>query len=456
MRSRVARGAVFAGLTAVYFVAAKLCLKMAFLHPSATPVWAPTGIALAAFLVIGAHVWPAIFLGAFLANVTTIGTAFTSAGIATGNTFEAILGASLVTRWAGGLQAFERARDVVKFALLAAVGSTTLAATLGVTSLSLGGFAPWGDYGSIWLTWWLGDAVGALVITPVLVLWRIRPALGWGRRQAVEAAVLVVMLVLAGLVAFGGVLPSEVKSYPLEFLCLPPLLWMAFRFGAREVASAALLLSVIATWGTLHGLGPFAQDTPNESLLLLQAFMGVTSVMSMVVAAVVSERRQVEDRLRELSVRDPLTGLANYRELMDVLEAEIRRSQRTERSFAFLFLDVDGLKDINDRRGHLVGSRALCRVAEALRATCRTVDTPARYGGDEFAVLLPETGEAAALQVARRFSDRLAADPEPPAVSASVGVAVYPRDGQTAEALLGFADRALYQARATRAMKPRP
>jgi diguanylate cyclase (GGDEF)-like protein len=177
--------------------------------------------------------------------------------------------------------------------------------------------------------------------------------------------------------------------------------------------------------------------------------------MSMVVAAVVSERRQVEDRLRELSVRDPLTGLANYRELMDVLEAEIRRSQRTERSFAFLFLDVDGLKDINDRRGHLVGSRALCRVAEALRATCRTVDTPARYGGDEFAVLLPETGEAAALQVARRFSNRLAADPEPPAVSASVGVAVYPRDGRTAEALLGFADRALYEARGTRGMKPR-
>ena len=448
--------AVLAGLTAVYFVAAKLCLRLAFLHASATPVWAPTGVALAAFLVIGPRVWPSIFLGAFLTNLTTVGTAVTSAGIATGNTLEALIGASLVNRWAGGRQAFDRARDVVKFALLAAVGSTTIAATLGVTSLSLAGFAPWGDYGSIWLTWWLGDAVGALVVAPVLLLWSARPSLGWDSRQALEATVLLGILGLAGLVAFGGLLPSEVKSYPLEFFCLPLLLWAAFRFGAREGASAVLLLSVIAIWGTLHGLGPFAQGTPNESLLLLQAFVGVASIMSLMVAAVVSERRQVETRLRELSVRDPLTGLANYRELMDVLEAEIRRSQRTERSFAVLLLDVDGLKNINDRRGHLVGSRALCRVAEALRATCRTVDTPARFGGDEFAVLLPETGEAAAIQVARRFSERLASDPEPPAVSASVGVALYPRDGQTAEALLGFADRALYEMKATRGVKFRP
>jgi diguanylate cyclase (GGDEF)-like protein len=453
MRSRVAEVAVVAGLAAVYFVAAKLCLRLAFLHASATPVWVPSGISFVALLALGSRLWPAIFLGAFLANVTTAGTVVTSAGIAAGNTLEALVGASLVERWAGGSQVFDRARDVVKFVLLAAMGSTMVAATAGVTSLALGGFAPWEHYGTIWLTWWLGDAVGVLVVAPVVLLWTSRPSLDWDRRQALEASVVLTTLVLAGLVAFGGLLPSEVKSYPLEFLCLPPLLWAAFRFGAREGALAVLLLSAIAIWGTLRGLGPFARGTPNESLLLQQAFMGVASIMSLIVAAAVSERRDVEARLRELSVRDPLTGLANYRELMDVLGAEVRRSDRTERSFAVLFLDVDGLKDINDRRGHLVGSRALCRVAEALRATCRTVDTPARFGGDEFAVVLPETGELAACQVAGRFTERLASDPEEPRISASIGVALYPRDGQTAEALLACADRALYAMKPARGLK---
>ncbi len=453
MRSRVAAATVLVGLASIYFVTAKLCLRLAFLHASATPVWAPSGIALGAVLVLGPRVWPAVFLGAFLANLTTAGTAVTSVGIATGNTVEALIGAALVRRWAGGSRAFDRARDVVLFALLAAIGSTAIAPTVGVTSLYLGGFATWDHYGPIWLTWWLGDAAGVLVGAPVVVLCASRPWVSWNSRRALEAALLLGTLTLAGLVAFGGLLPSAIKSYPLEFLCLPPLLWAAFRFGARGGALAVLLISAIAIWGTVHGLGPFALRTPNESLLLLQAFVGVASVMSLIVAAAVSERRAVEARLRELSVRDALTGLANYRELMEVLESEVRRSQRTERSFAILFLDVDGLKDINDRRGHLVGSRALCRVAEALRMTCRTVDTPARFGGDEFAVVLPETGEAAARQVAERFAQRLASDPEAPVVSASLGVALYPRDGQTAEALLAFADRALYTIKGARDLK---
>ena len=240
---------------------------------------------------------------------------------------------------------------MVKFALLAAVGSTAVAATLGVTSLSLGGFAAWGDYGSIWLTWWLGDAVGALVVTPVLLLWSSRPWPGWNVGGVLEAAV------APGHPRPGGTDRLRgAASLPGQ----EPPRWSSSAsrrcFGRRSVSAPAWAprrahALGIAIWGTLHGLGPFAQGTPNESLLLLQAFVGVASVMSLIVAAAVSERRQVEARLRELSVRDPLTGLANYRELIDVLEAEIHRSQRTERSFAFLFLDVDGLKDINDRRG---------------------------------------------------------------------------------------------------------
>ena len=152
--------------------------------------------------------------------------------------------------------------------------------------------------------------------------------------------------------------------------------------------------------------------------------------------------------MRNLALSDPLTGLANHRQLMHVLDGEIKRSQRTQRPFAVLFLDVDRLKRINDRHGHLVGSRALCRVAEALRASSRMVDTAARFGGDEFALVLPESGAAAARLVAARIAQRLSLDGGSPEVSVSVGLAVYPQDGETIEELLGMADGGLYEAKA--------
>jgi diguanylate cyclase (GGDEF)-like protein len=447
--SRLARElGLLTGLGAVYFVAAKLGLRLAFMHASATPVWPNTGLALATMLILGARVWPAVLVGAFLANLTTAGSVATSLGIAVGNTLEAVVGAYLVSRFASGRRAFERASDVVKFTLLAAILSTTISATFGVTSLALGGFARWADYGWIWLTWWLGDAVGDLVVAPVALLWYARPLVRWPRSRALEAAALLAGVGLAGLLVFGGLFPSRVKDYPLEFVCIPFLLWAAVRFRAREAATAILVLSAIAIRGTVLGFGPFVRPAPNESLLLLQAFMGVAAVMTLILVAAVSERKRVEAQLRHLAVSDALTGLGNYRQLTTVLEAEIQRSQRTERRFAVVFLDVDRLKQINDRHGHVVGSRALCRVAEALHGSCRAVDTATRFGGDEFALVLPEADAAAAERVVQRIGERLAQDSERPRVAASLGVAVYPQDGETVEALLGAADRVLYQMKA--------
>src|SRR5207248_1320636 len=159
-------------LALIYFVAGKLSLNLAFLNASASPVWPPAGIALAALLVLGFRVWPAIFVGAFFVNFWTAGTVFTSLGIATGNTLEAICGAWLVNRFARGRNVFERPQDVFKFAL-AALGSTTLGPAFGVTSLALGGFVPWATYSPIGLTWWLGDASGDLIVAPFLLLWSV-------------------------------------------------------------------------------------------------------------------------------------------------------------------------------------------------------------------------------------------------------------------------------------------
>jgi diguanylate cyclase (GGDEF)-like protein/PAS domain S-box-containing protein len=163
----------------------------------------------------------------------------------------------------------------------------------------------------------------------------------------------------------------------------------------------------------------------------------------------VTKQREVEDYLRQQAARDPLTGLANYRHLAEVLDMEIKRSERTGREFALLLFDLDGLKQINDRYGHLRGSHALCRVADVL-SFCRNTDTAARYGGDEFAVVLPETGAQAANQVAQRICDSIANDGMGPVLSVSMGVAVYPHDGESIETLLHAADVAMYSMKASK------
>jgi len=172
-------------------------------------------------------------------------------------------------------------------------------------------------------------------------------------------------------------------------------------------------------------------------------FDGVLS--SLVSAFDLTERKKAEEQLQLLAVTDPLTSLGNYRRLVEAVDAEVRRTGRTGRPFAVLLLDLDQLKKINDRYGHLIGSQALCRLAEVLRFFCRSIDTATRYGGDEFAVILPETTAAAARLVASRIRSRLAADTLRPPLSASIGIAVCPQDGETMEALLRAADRELYE-----------
>jgi diguanylate cyclase (GGDEF)-like protein len=437
-------------LAAIYFVAGKLGLTLAFVHPSATAVWPTTGIALAALLILGYRMWPGILLGAFFVNLATAGSILTSLGVATGNTLEALIGAYLVNRYAGGRDAFHSAQNTFKFAILAGLLSTTVAATFGVTSLSLGGYASWASYGSVWSTWWLGDAVGAVVIAPLLILWISDPHVHWNWARFAEFLALMVCLSVAAEIVFCGLFLARASNYPFEYLCIPFLVWAAFRFGQREAATATLVLSGIAIWGTWHGLGPFMRGTRNESLLLLQAFMGVAAVTTIALGAESAHRQRAEEKARHLAVTDPLTGLANYRKLIDVLDAEIKRFGRSGRSFAVLLLDLDGLKKINDRHGHLTGSRALCRLADTLRVHCRSIDTAARYGGDEFAIIIPEAGALEAQQVARRICKRVREDTERPSLSVSVGAAVYPRDGETIETVLAAADHALYE------MKMRP
>lgn len=280
-----------------YFIAAKLGLSLALVNRYATAVWPPTGIALAALLLLGYRLWPGVLIGAFLANITT-GDTVTLTGtlasfvIAIGNTLEALLGAHLVNRFASGPRAFDSARGVFKFTALAALVSTTVSATLGVTCLLLLGLAKWLNTPGIWLTWWVGDAGGDLLFAPALILWAVNRPLRWSRALALEAGLVFLALCVLTLAAFTNAFaPNSPAHLGMAFICAPALFWAAFRFGPREAATSMLLVSSFAIWGWLHGMisGEFS---PPYVLLELQAYLGVTSVTVLAVAAEVCQRRQ--------------------------------------------------------------------------------------------------------------------------------------------------------------------
>jgi signal transduction histidine kinase len=369
-RSSVIAGSV--ALATIYFVSGKCGLSLAFVNASATPIWPPTGIALAALLLWGERLWPGVFLGAFLVNLTTQGTWLTSLGIACGNTLEAVIGVHLVVRYAGGLKTFKRAERIFRFMILAAMGSTLASATLGVTSLCLGGLASWREYGAVWVTWWLGDMMSDVVFAPVLLLWLSEAAPRLSVRRVFETAGLVVALVAVGLLVFSA-------RGPFAYLVVLPCLWAAFRFGKRGAVTATLIMSGIALWFTLHGLGPFAGTEPNRSLLMLQAFIGTMTVTSLVLAAVISERQEAERQL----------AAANE-------ELEKRVQSRTAQ-----------LRDINGQLEDFVYS-----IAHDLRAPLRSMHSFAKVLYSEYGARLDDTARdyTRRIEASASFMDRLLLD----------------------------------------------
>lgn len=321
--------AQFLALSVVYFAAAKIGLTLAFLHPSASAVWPPTGIALASFLLLGYRVWPAIALGAFVANATTAGSIATSLGIATGNTLEGLLGAWLVNRFANGRDAFQRPRDIYKFAGLAAGVSTLVSSTVGVASLCLGGVAAWSNAGPIWVTWWLGDAVGALVAAPPILLWTSegprRPS------RPLEVIGLGILLFASGAALMGWL---GMNRPPILWIWIPSVVWVAYRFGARAVATTILAIACVNIWGFEVAFRASLIASPNAALLVLQAFLGVMSLMGMTLAAVATTRdRLMEDLIRarddlEARVAGRTAALSNANESLRLEMTERARLER--------------------------------------------------------------------------------------------------------------------------------
>jgi signal transduction histidine kinase/ActR/RegA family two-component response regulator len=296
------RSLAFLALFVAYLAAAKLGLSLAFVHPSATPIWPPTGIAIAGVLLLGPSARPLIFVAAFLINAVTAGTLGTALAIGVGNVLEASAGAYFIERWAGGRRMLDRAPTIFRFVALMAP-TAAISATIGVTTLAIAGNAPWSQYVSIWLTWWMGDLSGGLLVVPLVLAWLDR---GAGTRAGVtpiEIAMLFALVCASAAVTFGDVGPWP-NHTPLAFLTIPPLVWAAFRFGLRYASLAIAALSTIATWSTVRGSGPFALPSANTALLILATFIATLTAMMLPIAAVVAERRRAEEERARLLDRE--------------------------------------------------------------------------------------------------------------------------------------------------------
>jgi PAS domain S-box-containing protein len=293
-------GLALATVAIAYFLLAKLGLQLASINPSASPIWAPTGVALAAVVLGGLRIWPAIFVGAFAANATTAGTLVTSGIIAVGNTLEGVVGGYLIARWCGGTGAFSTPARVAKFAIVCAGVPTIISASIGVSTLCVAGLADWANFIPIWVTWWLGDAAGAVVVTPVIILWATTRWRSIDWKEAGDIAAVLCCAVAVGLIAFSPLLPRSEYTSPLGFLAILPLVLAALRRGPRDTATVGLLLAVFAVWATIAQAGPFGQIGLNESFLLLLTFMLSVSVPSLALSADVEMRRRSEDDLRRV------------------------------------------------------------------------------------------------------------------------------------------------------------
>jgi diguanylate cyclase (GGDEF)-like protein len=311
------------------------------------------------------------------------------------------------------------------------------------------------------VAWWVSRMLLGVLFVVAILVDRFLPRSRHPRREiaaALLAVVTLTYLISAALRAH----PPETSAhpgavFPSPLQLIPALLFLAALIGYRRRISmsdsAFDRMIYAAAWLNLA-----AQLAASQSEHLLDApfalaqGLQVTGFAAALGGALLDNARLFE-KVRQMATSDPVTSLANYRCLLDVLENETERTNRTGRPFAVLLLDLDGLKRINDAYGHLVGTRALCRLAEILRVHCRAIDTAARYGGDEFVLVLPETPESDAKRVANRIREVLARDREKPPISASIGISIYRGDGERIEKLLSQADEQLYLEKSRRARR---
>jgi diguanylate cyclase (GGDEF)-like protein/PAS domain S-box-containing protein len=285
---------ILAGLGTAFFyvLSAILGLELAVVHDNVSAVWPPSGIALAALLIFGLRLWPAIFLGAFLVDLMAGLPPAPLFVIATGNTLTALAGAFLVQKLVRTENPLDSIRGVLALAGCGGVVASLISATVGTSALLDAGLATRADSSAIWVTWWLGDTGGVLLVTPLLLAWKQLPRLNWPVLRVVEAILLLTCTLLLALLVFSHHAAYAHSHYPLAFLPMIPLVWAALRFGKHGATASLVLVAATAIWGTVAGNGPLVQADMNDSLLFLQVFMGIAALFTLLLTASIHEHQQ--------------------------------------------------------------------------------------------------------------------------------------------------------------------
>ena len=288
-------------LAITYHLAARLGLQMAYVQQNTSPVWPPSGIALAALLLLGIRDWPGITLGIVAGSLLTGAPLGLSLGLGAANTLEALIGTFVLKKWIGFDPAINRIRDVVGL-VAASVCGTSVSAVIGVTTLILSRNIPGSAFTSLAIVWFIGNLLGGLVITPFILTWAqvlsTKSFHRWKRSRISEAAIFVLLLALVSLYIFENPSGTEALHQALIYVIFPFAIWAALRMGQVGAASTVFAVSGIAIWGTIHELGPFARMPINDSLIRLQTFTGVVALISLILAAASAERRRAEGVLR--------------------------------------------------------------------------------------------------------------------------------------------------------------
>ncbi len=459
-------------LTAGYSLTGIVGLSLAIPPGYATAVWPPSGIALAAILMWGPRVWPGIAIGSTLVNIGVAFTASTTGftwlsvlvalSIAAGSTVQALACAGAVERWVGVNKLFETGPATLAFTGIAVV-CCLIASSWGVATLNVAGVVEASKFLSTWQTWWLGDLIGMIVFAPVFLTWRQSLQIGRKPWRIGESIASFTLLAVTTAIVFAAPPPGQGTATPLTFLPLPALVWIAFRFRPAGVALGVCLLSAIAIAATASGTGPFGGARSSESLLMLQAFVGLTAAMGLAIAAAVTGHRQYEHELKNFSVEmeqlalsDELTGLRNRRGFLVLADQALRMARRTKSKCVLVFIDLDGLKRVNDSRGHAAGDALIADSANVLGRVFRESDVVGRVGGDEFAVFALLDDHDGATAVHNRLQaeiDKFNAQAVPSMrVSMSIGIEELPCTSDTPlDVLLSRADRAMYETKKRRA-----